>query len=273
MEAKRPNKTARKRPSTAEPVATRTIGLTFLSSETPQALGPLPSFQDRLSATDTWNTRPWSSYSTSSSSSGSHAASAGASSASRPTSVESTSSSVHTARGLSWSTVGASTSSSIIGGSSSDGGRSRTRQSHSPEVDRNDPPPPPMSASTRRALRRAEDQAVQHAVAQGILKADSYTEGQVRAVKARAASKFVRSHAIAEEEHAESKVGTKRSRRHIDGRAGQVASAVKARRIDSSGRKRVVQAGISGGESGSGGEDDEEEPVEVEVDLRKLLGI
>lgn len=115
---------------------------------------------------------------------------------------------------------------------------------------------------------------MQRAVAEGTLKAESYTEGQVGAIKAQAASRFVRSHAAAAapEEPSRSTSGIKRSRAHVDGHAAQVVNAVKTRRIDSGGRKRVVtSAGTSrSSESGSG---DDEERVEVEVDLCKLLGI
>lgn len=265
MEAHHPTKTARARPPTAGAPGKRTVGLTFLTNDPPQHLVPLPSFQDRLTATDTWNTRPWSSYNASASSSGSSGGTRAGSFS--PTSTESVSSGPPAPRRNSRTSVQASTSSSTAGSS-----RSRNRKSQSPEVER--AAAPILPAAARRALRRAQDEAVQRAVAEGTFKAESYTEGQIEAIKAQAASRFVRSHAAdtaAPEEGSGSTSGIKRPRLGMDGHAAQVVNAVKTRRIGPGRRKRVVNAGMStSSESGSGGD---EERVEVEVDLRKLLGI
>lgn len=263
MEAQHPTKTARARSPSAGSSGIRSVGLTFLTNETPQQLGPLPSFQDRLTATDTWSSRPWGSYNASASASSSSGGTRAGSFS--PTSTESVSSGPPAPRRRSRSSVQASVSSSTASSS-------RSRKSQSPEVER--AADPILPAAARRALRRAQDEAVQRAVAEGTLKAESCTEGQIGAIKAQAASRFVRSHAVsaAPEERSGSTSGSKRSRPHMDGHAAQVVNAVKTRRIDSGRRKRVVaSAGTSrSSESGSGGD---EERVEVEVDLRKLLGI
>ncbi|GAA5865601.1 hypothetical protein JCM3774_002064 [Rhodotorula dairenensis] len=266
MESRSVRKTARTRAPPANPSLERSVGLRFVSNETPQALGPLPSFRERLSATDTWNSHLWSTYSAPSSApTPSGAVRAASDAAASPTRSDSAAPAPYAPRRASTSSMEASSSSGTATSSRTRGGR----KSQSPEVDRGEP----MSAAVRRGLRQAEDEALQRAVASGAIKAESYTDGQVRAIKASAAAEFLRSQASAAiQEDATSTVGSKRSHIEMGGRAGQVASAVTTRRIDTRRRKRVVEADISEGDSGAGHEG-RSQPVEVEVDLRKLLGV
>lgn len=270
MEPRGSRKTVRTAAQPGERSLERAVGLRFLANETPRALGSLLSFQDRLSATDTWNSRLWSSYNTPPPpATWSGAVRAGsAHAAASPTSPESASPAPCTSRRASTSSVTATSSSSTTPSS-----RTRRRNSQSREMDRSEP----MPSAIRVGRRAAEDKALQRAVARGEIKADSYTEGQMRATKASAAVDLLRSHGGAVREHAASIGRGKRSYTYTEagGRAGQVASAVKTRRLDTHRRKHVVAAGISEGESGGGGDGEDERPysVEVEVDLRKLLGV
>ena len=112
------------------------------------------------------------------------------------------------------------------------------------------------------------------AVRHGRLDATSYTDGQLYAIREGAAQAFARggggggprSGERAREERGEGEGqagGKKRKRRGagIEGRAGGVVKAVKARRLESC------------AVDGEGSEDEGEVRVKVEVDLRRMLGL
>ncbi|BGP42489.1 hypothetical protein JCM10450v2_006584 [Rhodotorula kratochvilovae] len=111
------------------------------------------------------------------------------------------------------------------------------------------------SKTSWRAVQTAQAHAVRQAVQQGKLDANAYTDGQLHVVKQQAAREFLAVHPGAEVDG-----GRKRRRRGGggEGRQGQVAKAVKTRRL---------------GCATGGGASSEEERVEVEVDLGRMLGM
>ncbi|GAA5942999.1 hypothetical protein JCM3775_000228 [Rhodotorula graminis] len=245
--------------SRAPPSPLRGPRLEFISPEPVVAIPAYPSFKDRLSATDTW-TKP-------------SPAPAGrptpallpvpragsSSSASRTASTSLTPSLSPAPR--------AHSSRSTISPRTHPYQRARSNSTSSSATASSG-----ASTSTAPQLQAAQAAAVRAALQHGRLDANSYTDGQLYAIREGAARAFARRGGggggggrgeVEGQAQARGEGGKKRKRRGagIEGREGGVVKAVKVRRSESC------------AVDGEGSEDEGEVPVKVEVDLRRMLGM
>lgn len=255
------------RRSVAEPTSPRTVGLTFRSSERPTPLGPLPSFKDRLQATDTWNVRvtgrcsehlsstagPRVQFEREPSLASTNSFRTDSSPASRPRTSSETSS------------RGAGSPDTLTSGSS---GPRRTRPSGSTTSGIS------AAASSRELPPHQSAPAALNAV-EVFSSMNQHSGGQASARPMRGASR----NSGRRSQSAPYQPG-ERPHRATEGRAGQVASSITVHPVGGGGKSgRRGPGGDAGGRRASGrrGDDAAEseagQAVQVEVDLRKLLGI
>ncbi|BGP00469.1 Proteophosphoglycan ppg4 [Rhodotorula toruloides] len=212
--------------------------LLFVRLETPRTLPAYPSFHDRLATTDTWNNR-----------SRDQALSPAASSSRYSTSPW------HGDSDSSFDRADSVASNSYSDTSFAPPSAGHRRHSTSSSE--------ALSWREKQARRTAAAEAVRQAVSNGTLDANSYTDGQLYSVKAEAEKHCAPPARDEGGGGATAHKGKKRRRTSgLEGREGQIAHAVKIRRLE----------GPPHDETDS--EDGPAEQVEeVEVDLTKLLGM
>ncbi|BGP34453.1 hypothetical protein JCM10296v2_006273 [Rhodotorula toruloides] len=212
--------------------------LLFVRLETPRILPSYPSFRDRLTATDTWNNP-----------SHDQTLSPAASSSRYSTSPW------HGDSDFSFDRADSIASTSYSNTSLASSTTSKRRHSTSSSDT--------LSWRERQATRTAAVEAVREAVSNGTLDANSYTDGHLYSVKAEAEKHCTpppRDEGGAATRHK----GKKRKRASgLEGREGQVAHAVKIRRLEGPPHNEADSAEVGPAE----------QVEEVEVDLTKLLGM
>lgn len=256
------------RRSVAEPTPSpRTVGLTFRSSERPTPLGSLPSFRDRLQATDTWNARTSIHYSQQASCAGGPQAPF-----EREPSFISTDSSRTASSSASRPRTSSETSSRDVESSeasmSSSSRPRRARQSTSPASGIS-------AAASSRELAPHQSAPAALITVEVFSSIHQHSDGQAPAGPARGAPRT-----SGRRSHPAPYQPGERPRRATEGRAGQVASSISIHPVGGGGKSGGRgQGGDADGRRASGrrGDDAAEgeagQAVQVEVDLRKLLGI